>query len=871
MVENAILQQTFVWPSLTIEAADGQVSYCSLPVTVEVHFPHTRDHDASAEERPIRSNGIIYCDDWEQSVAKARLAAADLWAYKHASWRYDFQKLIRDTSVILDVRTAEAIASPYRGQHFHLDGESLEVYIALTILGHLIDPAAMDTTCATGILRSRRDNGSGDDRHKKGKDWSIGQVDDLDAKIDGVLQTYVVDNYIIPGDPEHIPGYFKLSPGRRRHRLDKPITRNRGHLRVSQRRLFSEYADEAFGQYWHRHRYKACPDQEYAFRTEPTEPWICNQAFDVVKILRENTKPVLTLNYAPEVVSRALYEIQAAAADKRDDRSEPNERVGHFAFIRAVSNERYDRFWHSLWHLFGWPMFPEGTVGELPIDFETFRFIVSPERASSILSAHLNWFHPTPTKPRRAPDVLVIIGARNLSHWRERIPLGPFSRLSPASIFRSLGDKLDPSSNPAIATLIGRTRVILVPDDSEPPTENEINSELEAEVRDAFNKLSIFRHGFSYQMARSLLAGSDDDFNKIMTKLTHTSFEGGDLMEYGNTSGEYFLRARARLPEERRVRADLHLMAADAIVGFLAKGKVNRLEFRQGLAPAHVHEAQWHLEQAWELRDAGGSMHAKSALERLSRIGEIFGPSRLRWSVECSNEDGPEFLDAMLQHLHIRKRKCWLIHPIEYVLLAKLAFALQKRNSISRDHGKTLRDELFEDALQVCEKHFDELGEGSACRFVIATSRACITMAETPDARGLERARFDIETALRLEKSAIEILDPEWFEFMGDAQDNPDAAIRFYRQGFSDEGLAGVGVRHQTVVKYLGACVLASIAPPCDILERIRQTVPRRVTGPIFRADSDTGLWTFEHVRQRWYLGRPALEQLFSTGDLANG
>ena len=73
-------------------------------------------------------------------------------------------------------------------------------------------------------------------------------------------------------------------------------------------------------------------------------------------------------------------------------------------------------------------------------------------------------FSPTVHDPRRAPDVLVIVGSDYHYRHQSRIKDGPFSRLQSQSIRGTLEKlSLRPSPIPGITEFIGKTRVILVP------------------------------------------------------------------------------------------------------------------------------------------------------------------------------------------------------------------------------------------------------------------------------------------------------------------------------------------------------------------------------------------------------------------------
>ncbi|MDO8878385.1 MAG: hypothetical protein Q8M24_05040 [Pseudolabrys sp.] len=528
----------------------------------------------------------------------------------------------------------------------------------------------------------------------------------------------------------------------------------------------------------------------------------------------------------------------------------PKEQTGAFAFIRVVPDEINDRFWQLVWDVI------EGTRQS----FFEFRFLVSRLAAGRILADELNKFGPTSSKPnrapscddlRRAPDILVIVGSNHLSRARSHIENGPFARLQLQSLRTILDRELDSTPVQGIAQQIGRTRIILIPDDDGSAQSSDIN-EITDDTRlsEAIEKLSIFRHGFTFEMARHMLGIADAECERLLTQLSNLKCGDQDCLTLAKGAGEYLLRTRVRQPNSET--AARHYSAAKAIAGFIhVDDEIMRLNYRDALSPVWLHEAQWHLRQACEASGPGHPSHR--AHERLSRIAELFGWTRIRYATTRSNEDGEELLAALHEHLENVKSRGWsrIGHPIEFVLAAKFAFQLARRSKSVGLRTESLK--FFELASQACAELRDK--EKDASRYVIATSRACMVLTEAPNGEGLRQAADDILTANQLRPYECELLDFRWFEYMGDREHDPQRAMQEYQSGILNSNLPWLlRPRLPIVLKYMAAASEAGISPPPQLFDKIEEV--RNLSQPNLGPISRTGLTGLDHVQRRWKLGR---------------
>ena len=836
MVENSLLQLSFYWPMLIMQLG-RRSKYCTLPIQVNV----TLGSDSSLKF--IHTSDRIDSKSWYAPATAATRAAKDLWNHKHTSWDFRFQKSVRDASVTIDLTAAEEIIEPYQLSGISLDGRSLEAYLGLIILSHLTQ-SAMSHTCATGLIGARLGNGRGQYQQHKGADYWIDppELKYIDDKINCAADAFFFDQIIIP-----------TGVGRRE---------SRKHLKVSNGAKFSDYATHALGQAWRRHRYIRCPDFSHSFkRFKHMQPDASEAAAiqGILDLLAVNDSPVLELEptLSPLLVGDALYRIQEQARKDPDPSLggwAENEKLGSFAFVRVVPNELNERFWQVIWDILG------GDHQE----FSEFCFAVFPKTVPAEILAGLFNSRPTPAKPIRPPDILVLIGHQLLSE-ASSIPTGPFSRLQLCQLLEMLRDRLKPSLNPAIRNQVRNTRIILAYEERRVPPEVPSKVIIEDVLLRKLRRLSIFRHGFTFQMAQKMLKCSYDECESTLQEAIGFDLEGKPLIAYAESAGEYVLLWKTSMADEADALPDLHFDAANSIVGFLDRtDDAARFEFRTGLTPAWLHEAQWHLEEAW--RNRGDRIHKSGpARERLGRAGEDFGWSRVRWAAQFSKEDAFDIWLAVRDHLDSLP-KGQFVHPLELVWAAKLAYKLE--NDPSRKDLEELarfRISTLAGALKACDV-FGRSLEGDACRFVVLTTRSSMTMADDPSDEGLASASWHIEKARKLISAACEIADPQWFEFIGDGEDDNAAATNVYREGFWNDRIRGAaGMRVECLVKYLGSCHMASVKPAEAVMSRLSSGVSAGAFKRVREAQKNekSGLWKRHCAQERWRIGRNILLSTF--------
>ncbi len=866
LVENDLLHREFAWPLLILRSERFDPISCALPIRVNVVL----GAPAKMPRVLFKGGGGIDWRDWKMAATRALEAAIDLWEHEHSTWDEAFARDIRDAKVVLDLSAAEQTLEPYRDLvKINLRDDSLGAYLGLVILGHFIDHKGVDTICATGGLGKRF-------KDVRGADYQIDQVD-IGPKIAGAEAASFYEQIIIPSD-------------------GNPVTTYRPQLRVNRGAKFSDYAEHAMSQAWRKHRYVRVPDLAAAFkryrrvgrgRVEiPSEE---NQAqIDrVLDALERSGEPVLQLDpdITPENVIAALYEISHLAPRDPDYGGAPFEKLPAFATVRATEGEGSERFWRVVWEMLDWS----------DADLKTFNFTVNGSAAARMLARQMNRFVPTRLDPVRAPDLLVIVG---YEHFPAPSVLaeGPFSRLHLSRLTAALkrlpaNQTLQPTRIDAVHRRIGATRILLVADPRQPfpaPTEP-----FEPALYEALQKLAIFRHGFTHEMARRIVNLADDDFAVLFNRLLDLKDAGRRVLVEATAASEFFLAVRPAVRGSNLVQANLHYAAANAIVGYLEPQRHgHRLDLSVGLSARWHHEALWHLyegralarleEEARRRKALEAARRSRSAskpkppvklaskfhvaVERVNRIAEPFSWARIRHATRTrATEEGLDTWETLCAHLDSLPTAS-LVHPIELLWAAKFTYKLEGSGQASAEMAPR-RLAFLDRARNACALLASE--EGRASRFAVESTSAAMIMQADPTMRGYRAAQGHTDAAMALMSSdptpppILEILDPDWIECRGDAASNARLAAPLYRLGFVNPRIHGAhGLSLSALVKYVAVCA-ETATPLADDVEEMIGKVDAGGRG--WLADNPLpgpktgGLYKEDHVIDRWERGRRLL------------
>jgi hypothetical protein len=187
-----------------------------------------------------------------------------------------------------------------------------------------------------------------------------------------------------------------------------------------------------------------------------------------------------------------------------------------------------------------------------------------------------------------------------------------------------------------------------------------------------------------------------------------------------------------------------------------------------------------------------------------------------------------------------------------------------------------VRERYFELATKICAQFdFDldgnPVAEGNACRYAIATSRACSLLEELPEQVDLARRFFlDAASLVARDPSVVEtLIDFKWFEYLGDSEEDHSTALFTYHDGLIND-YARLSVVEKpnfhrppllTVVKYLGAAYLARRRPDSTIVEYALGR-PRKSLNFVFDT-SRSGLSNWQS-ESRWKEGTRQLKRFLA-------
>ena len=842
MIENALLHQWFSWPLIILlETQTGQALGFSLPIAVDISMEDSAP--------PVSEPGLLQSADWLNSLRRATHAARALWKNKHLSWPSAFLAKMENLSARIDLSVAEAVFAPYQqpGTDYRgytdLTGHSADLYLALTILSKLIDPAAMENVCATGELYGGRNDEEG------GADTNVITPGGVDQKWKFAYESHFFHTMLVPNTPS--------------------VFAAQNHMQVKQENTLSRFCEHVFGQKWRKHRFVRAPDIADAFRLAKAQKSSRSGStrcdLDVIPLvnkLRINRSPVLHLEDVSACqVAKALFWFNHLMDKKAD--------VGSYAFVRVTSDLANERMWLPIWEC----------IGGTPETFFDFQFSSSPFLAGTALASELNKFDPTPEHPQRAPDVLVIVYTDVDTHFAAQsgISGGPFSRLKIQGLLKALNQQLEPTPLKRLGHMLGNTRVVLVKDTSPLPEGVKVastNETFKGALSDtnfysAVKRLSIFRYGFTFQFAARLLNIPDDECYRLLRMCARTcSDDGRPVLASAERAGEYLLQVRI---EKSAIGADiakLHFEAANAIVGIFTHPQLaTNHNFGEAFGPRWLQEAQWHLQQARHLSEkASAKAYYTQRHERLSRIGEVFGFTRLRWAIDYSHEDGPEIADAVREHIEEIDRARDLFnhcHPLDLLWaarsVAKVALRLNDQPNRRNEYLK-LRDYYLKLAnLRIDKDRLLLEHERSACWYAYGTTRACLILREQPNTHGVESARSAIRLAETHSQHEGELLDRSWFEFMGDAERNPANAIGWYERGIVNSNIPRLQPLPTLIYKYLGALQLVKRKPSPSVAVVLASLKMKWEN--IRKVSSSGGLHELAHVCERFQNGREWFER----------
>jgi hypothetical protein len=458
-----------------------------------------------------------------------------------------------------------------------------------------------------------------------------------------------------------------------------------------------------------------------------------------------------------------------------------------WAYVRAVRDEQDERFWHVLWKL----------AGASRESYDEFHRAAIPASAAELVAKCLNCFTPPHASPsHRAPDIVVVLDAEHLSPDKSNTMV--FGHRP--HVFDYIIAKLrEPGSlSPTfLRQLLGETRLIIFRTASPTTPDNQWKTRIDAltdEQRDMLQAISVFRFGFTQQMAG--LIWSDFGVAGVQVRVELREFLKRGILRYA--VGEYYIPDEMRWPngEPRpgRELAHRHYSAGVAFAPYVARTDVPSLAFDRAFLPENVHEATFHFRQAYEQLPKNDYDPFRKAVtdasNRVHRFAEYRG-----WSVVKRLTDGGDiakdaFEDA-LELLEEWRQSGVPIHPEHH--RAALRAAQKYWKSSRADKGGqpeallgTMRN-LCEAAEVSCREKLWS-ADGQYCLLGVLAERSGFLLENEkhlPQPTAQEEAFELIARARKLLESGIDgrAAKGEWYEAVGDSITQHEDAEKWYELG----------------------------------------------------------------------------------------
>jgi hypothetical protein len=826
LVRNALLDLVFTWPILVFGKAETDpIGALSVPIAVDFVFNDRNDIVISPRE--FYEDTSTTAEEWKAELKKAVDVGKALWRSKNGNtgeWR---NRVLR-AQTVFDFRIAKEVIDGL-GLRVSFRDRSMGPYYAQVILAKALGRHVGFTSAITGLIGEQRQvpskrlsllgfkevNGAAAAALSLVQspleeleipptveqdyvlDWGFSWASRVREKKRFVYGSFKFDRFILP--PDNKPPSTAVSAG------------NDKYIETNHCRYLSNVADCVQIGGWRQFRYIRCPDISHTVHRNFSElPNVDTQ--EVAKclaLLSSQDEAILEIRDDCSVASLFAALRQINFVDRmKEARPAP---TLSWTVIRTTDEELQTRFWHQVWRSIG---APTGL-------FNKFRLSRTPEEAALLLAQMLNRLEPTEfSRGERAPDLLIIVGTKSLKTSAAERNITDLARVRP-HLFELVINALraliiSPVLDERYIKILGKTRIITIPTQEFIGHKAPLLTTLPDQDRKAAETLSVYRFGFTQQMASILLQDEIADPTEVRDLLRRLCLS--DVVTYGD--GWYRLRDFQESDLNRLQNTDVAILTkqhASAALGFapyLATSRIPGLNIAASLLPENVREGQWHLKQAGlfgtRARQRDITRQARVAFEQLTRFFEI-----RTWGVvtELSERrsftpfrETYEMAKDMLSEIEESKRKPL---PTEFVTVAQAASRFFEEVNKRRD-GSELAETLRQEAITLFERAcsvLKELGFGVELALHVWTRYAAflhycgITEKEVSRRNALDQA-----ICAEVERCS-KALWPEgaWFECYADRLSDHKEALHYYLLG--EEYLAGYLRNH---IKALGAATLCN-------------------------------------------------------------
>lgn len=803
-LEPALVQPLLDWvPAVYGDPDhDGVRPGLMVPLMIDVS-PGAKDD--RIEDRIEIAGSLQESNEIKRSSAIALHASSALWRGRFSSAPAYRLAQVAAARVRLDLQLIEGIADALSlpdeagerivevGSRLYLSGRSLELPIALAIYDRLVGSRFSGEIRASGMLIKFEPD---KDQDKESGDTYLGFVEEETAKA-LAAEVQLADRFILPNGS------------------DAPAA---DVSAVFARRLGAA-VDFAFGPGGDGHRFVRAADVAVNFKLETYPVSAVVKVRDQLRV----SGSVFQFTGPLSLMVQALFQISKSLGNT-GFRSR-----GRYTFVRLSPTERADAAWATIWSAL------DGDALEL----ENFIRASSDDERARIFAKQVSRNKPSFEDPRWSPHVLIIAGVGE-SGVSQGLAQGPYARFDIPRIMKAAGHILQAGNSPCDAKLrlrLGQTRIVLVQDDGMPRS-NAPAPELEPELREVVEKLSAFRHGFTFAMARRQLGSPEeplavDACNHILLRLGALSYDGEPLLIAGATSRhrrnaapnafEFMLRWRC-LPADRAQRQAIHERTAHSILPILHAARADaHVELATGLKAPWIDEAYAQLSNARsiaiERRDNNTKQRVTSNRLRLLRMSGTLVLERLPAMMGRSGRRS--VYDDFVE---------WL-KPTDHPSLHARAAAFATTLAIG-EPTEAERKQLFDSALRHLEDgaeastNLSDFRERQGAKFLIATERCRLAHEgrRQPDSV-LKPFYRDIRNFVPLAVANLgqmrEIYWGEWFARAGGTIENDSAARPVYVAGLWNDSLPYGGVNDATLIGWAGTLGERECIAP-ETLDRVR-------------------------------------------------
>ena len=811
-IENILYQYQFYWPLLVFDQATGKglsqnidptnaIAF-SFPVAVDILFD---GHDAVLLKGVM---GNVLLDEWKRHLQKAARIGKELWRAKHGncgSFKYEVNK----ASVIYDFSNAQKIAHDF-AQHkigkISLEDGSADAYFTQAVLHKLLGRSSTLMSAVSGLIGNQIIN---PEDGRPTLNYKFIPPDGLKNKLAYVFACKTFERVALAkGTEAEVANILSDETTDQSAEIVFPYS-------------LQNLADTVQVRGWRQQHYIRCPEIAWAahtIRKKKRSGLLDSQderVQNLVKRLNQNFSTVIWCETSPIVVISALWYINTYQREITNPNDIPPSLS--WAFIRPIENEHDVRFWQLLWKV----------MGASNKDFYEFIHHPSTEEAVTRIANALNRFMPGLDSPgHRAPDVIVIVGSQLFKDNYEE-STNPTARAFMVHTLLeklSLPGRLQGPHDDRLFSLIGKTRIILLPRDEHITVGREVSIEkLCPEEVSLLRALAVFKGGFPFQVAQLMLSEIQELREVPILMETLKKLEDKDALRKGQGIYHIPFNLSQYLQSEENLEkvAQRYYRAGCALAPYTVGQNFPALSIDKAFNPENTHEAELYFSLALQYAKRTNQEKLRQAswdaLDHLSRYIDLPDWSTLENLLKAGGHGkrAYEMAKELLKHQH---DACVMSHPYNLITAARATIQWMKshgENSNNPKLGQILRQEInsyFRQALEYCSTSLLEETD----RLYMLSSYAVYLYDFEPDRKQDIQCLSEQVSDLLHKGINPKGIPGQWFDFLADEELDHAKASSIYKLG-----IGVVPEWSELWIKGLGSASLGGLS---EQVNRIKNT-----------------------------------------------